>query len=279
MFRPVLFLLLLAVLFLPGQLCAAPGELGDANGANPNPHNLSSLATHTGKPQALPPASGGTTEICVFCHTPHGATAKSTLWNRPDPARMGSFTVYNSVPLDGSGVFAIDDAGIVGTTKYGNNTSPEEYPNGASKLCLSCHDGVTSIGVLANGQVISMEAGANTITNPARFWDPLNPTAGRNFSKSHPVSFVYTQAVVDYINNSTTKIDVYSAPTNPSRAKLDGQNRMQCTTCHEPHFDTRGQGHTYPFWRNNDGTTNDTLDYENTCNQCHIPRTTTPHAL
>src|SRR6185369_7176703 len=61
-------------------------------------HNLGSTGTGVNK-------FSGTAEICVFCHTPHGAdtSASVPLWNRtlPTPA---SFTTYDSLgtsTLDG----------------------------------------------------------------------------------------------------------------------------------------------------------------------------------
>ncbi|HAD04441.1 MAG: hypothetical protein A2091_03410 [Desulfuromonadales bacterium GWD2_61_12] len=284
MFRAFLKFITVVILLVPQGLVAAPGDpvigdLGWQGGANDNPHNLSSLATHS-RPKASP---GETTEICVFCHTPHGATPQTPLWSRPDPARMGSFTTYNSAILDASGQFAI---ATIAASKYGDNTTPgEEYPNGASKLCLSCHDGVTSIGVLANGRSIAMTSG--TITDPAMYWDPLNPGAGMDFSKSHPVSFVYDAVVLPQINALKTDLGAgseYKLPDAGSRIKLEaraGTTWMQCTTCHEPHKDTKhGTTYPYPFWRNA-GVGTEAQDYDLTCAECHNstigPATPTPH--
>ena len=42
----------------------------------------------------------GETEVCVFCHTPHGASASpgAPLWNRQMQGQ--SYTVYESASLD-----------------------------------------------------------------------------------------------------------------------------------------------------------------------------------
>ena len=64
-------------------------------------HNLSSVGQ-----QALNIATGGTatTEVCVFCHTPHGANLSAPgaapLWNRSVPT-TGSYTMYNSPTFAG----------------------------------------------------------------------------------------------------------------------------------------------------------------------------------
>lgn len=248
-----------------------PSELlGYMAGNNDNPHNLSKMATH-GKIQAVDDGSIEATQICTYCHTPHGATAQSTLWNRRPPTNMGSFPLYDQ-DLN----LAIDDAAISGTSKYRLNADQgagDEYPNGATKLCLSCHDGATAIGTMAVGPPITMNF--DTLADrPASAFAILDPSV---FNRTHPVSFVYSGAVITYINGAGGKSG-YTAPTDPD-VRLDGQDRMQCTTCHDPHRHTRKGGYTLPFWANKDtgfdagnGGNN---DYDNTCKQCHgvIPGT------
>ncbi len=241
--------------------------LGYNNGVNDNPHNLSRLATHSG-PKAVDdgPDSDYDTRICVYCHTPHGGTPQTPLWNRKNPVRMGSFPLYNS------SVLAIDDAGIVASSKYvTNGTNGVEYPNGATKLCLSCHDGATAIGEMANGVTIAMTQ--STITDKTKIFDPLDNTT-LDFAASHPVSFVYDATVAAYITAQPGKSG-YILPSDPD-VKLDSQNRMQCTTCHNPHLDTNnGSTYTLPFWANYDsGGTDEQADYDATCAQCHTDHVT-----
>lgn len=269
------FLLLLA--FITTPLWAAmdvPSELlGYNGGANDNPHNLSKMATH-GKIKAVDDGSIEATAICVYCHTPHGATAQSTLWNRRPPVNMGSFPLYDQSSI------VIGNPAISGTSKYKLNADQaagDEYPNGATKLCLSCHDGATAVGMLQVGPEIIMNYDTLqdwATANPATASLVLDPT---NFNKTHPVSFVYTPAVRDYINGAGGKSG-YALPTDPD-VRLDGQNRMQCTTCHDPHRHTRKGGYTLPFWANKDNGLDSgnggNNDYDNTCKQCHA---TTPGA-
>lgn len=238
-----LFLILFGATLLWHSSSLAVGELGENNGANSNPHNLSSLSGNTKK--ALTE-----TQICIFCHTPHGARPQSTLWSRPDPSSMGTFPTFSEPGSvqDPSGILGINNAGISGTTLYGNNTSPNEYPNGASKLCLSCHDGVTAMGILATGDELDMVGGA---------------AIGINLAISHPISFVYNSAVQTYLN-TLGKTDVYKWPTT---AYLDGASRVQCTICHQPHQDTKTATYILPFWRG--AGTNDVTEYNAICNACH----------
>ena len=87
----------------------------------------------------------GTTEVCVFCHTPHGGRVDvggsgagaggAPLWNRALPpagvSGTGSFTMYRSPNFDGAGDVATG-------------------PKGVSLACLSCHDGTIALDALIN---------------------------------------------------------------------------------------------------------------------------------
>ncbi|MBW7957217.1 MAG: hypothetical protein H3C68_04920 [Deltaproteobacteria bacterium] len=98
-----------------------------ANGIGKSRHNMGALGG--------PIATRQTTEICVFCHTPHHANVdgfaageKAPLWNRTNAAAAETFTPY-------------------GTTAAGTSIG---QPGGASLACLSCHDGVTTFDNLVN---------------------------------------------------------------------------------------------------------------------------------
>lgn len=66
-------------------------------------------------------------EVCVYCHTPHGASdAKLPLWNRT--IKSTSYTTYTSVSL----------------------TQPIAQPGIGSLACLSCHDGQVAIDSIIN---------------------------------------------------------------------------------------------------------------------------------
>jgi hypothetical protein len=93
-------------------------------------HNLSSSNPINGV--NIGSTATGTTEVCVFCHTPHGADVSNQaapLWNRQLPVST-SYTTYNSANFDA------DDSG---------------GPKGVSLACLSCHDGTTALDAYING--------------------------------------------------------------------------------------------------------------------------------
>lgn len=236
--KQLIFILTGIILLWSSSAYAAgpPGSLGEGDGVNSNPHNLSTLSSNAVKADAVQTFPGKETEICVFCHTPHGATPQSTLWSRYSPDLMGSFPIRAGL--------SISDVGIIATTGY--NAASSDYPNGASKLCLSCHDGVTAIGTLTNGDMIDM-----TIPD-------LSLRASKiNLAASHPVSFVYNSTVQTYLGAS------YIWPTT---AYLDGGSRVQCTTCHQPHQDTMATLFL-PFWRGTGASAE--VAYDDICNDCH----------
>jgi hypothetical protein len=63
-------------------------------------------------------------DICIFCHTPHNATGDGPLWNHQ--MSSAAYQPYTSSTLKAT----------VG------------QPTGASRLCLSCHDGTVALGMV-----------------------------------------------------------------------------------------------------------------------------------
>jgi len=144
-------------------------------------HNLGSTGTGTN-------SFDGTAEICVFCHTPHGAdvSANPPLWNRvlPDPA---TFTTYDSLgtsTLDGE-VLGVGSVSIA---------------------CLSCHDGTQAMNVMINapGSGNYDPAGftlAGTWTGSALTATPIGSlnyaglnnivNLGKDLTNDHPVGVEY----------------------------------------------------------------------------------------
>src|SRR5580765_584735 len=101
------------------------------------------------------------TEVCIFCHTPHRATGEQPLWNHA--ASSATYTPYSSSTLKAT----------VG------------QPTGASRLCLSCHDGTVALGLVnSRGTTIAMQGGVTTMPSGAG-------NLGTDLSQTHPVSFVY----------------------------------------------------------------------------------------
>lgn len=76
--------------------------------------------------------TNATTEICVFCHTPHGAdqTAAAPLWNR----KVNSTSIYTRYSS-------------LNTTSFDSAEAPI---GSVSIACLSCHDGTQAMDAVLN---------------------------------------------------------------------------------------------------------------------------------
>ena len=129
----------------------------------------------------------GTDEVCVFCHTPHGAdtSANPPLWNRKlaDPATYTTYASLNSATLDAE----VANVGSV------------------SIACLSCHDGTQAMNVMINapGSGNYDPAGftlAGTWTGPANTAGPVGSlnysvasivNIGQDLKNDHPIGIQY----------------------------------------------------------------------------------------
>ena len=127
--RFYLALIGLALLFA----LTAQSAFAQASNIASSKHNFSSTSTNT-----IRAAAGGTTQICVFCHTPHGATslAYAPLWNK----------VLTTVAL-----YALYTSDYLGPIASGGLGYPAAVqPKEKSRLCLSCHDGTVALGSVYN---------------------------------------------------------------------------------------------------------------------------------
>lgn len=216
-------------------------------------------------------------QICIFCHTPHSANPEGAapLWNRKFSAE--TFSRYSSPKA----WLAIRHSSSASTAAQ---YTAGWQPDGASKLCLSCHDGVSSLGDVLNGGPITMNAG-DVISGIASF----NPSTNKMKTGHHPVSFVYNSTVKDAINSYKSTSD-WKYPIDPGVSdfvKLKN-GKMQCTTCHDAHQNQSHDDLCYlstdetqvvtcsstdnrkvaPFWVYNSG--NDPMqDRDKVCEGCH----------
>jgi predicted CXXCH cytochrome family protein len=133
--------------------------------------------------------AAGTESPCSFCHLSHDAG--KALSARPETS--GAQRGYESSTF----------------------TARAGAPTGASRACLSCHDGTVAVGATRSGRVM---AGAG---------QPLpaggRSTLGTDLRGSHPVSFRLSPSAR------------VRAPVPGDAVKLDRQGLVQCTSCHDPH--------------------------------------------
>lgn len=142
------------------------------------------------------------TEVCIFCHAPHNTDVIAPLWNR-----YSSSADY--VPYSSS----------TAVTNHGQ-------PTGASKLCLSCHDGTIALGMVrSKGTEIQFSESTlpSGVTN-----------VSTDLSDDHPVSFLFDSTLYTQhgqLNNPALLSDA---------VKLDSNGNLQCTSCHDPHNNQHG---------------------------------------
>jgi cytochrome c553 len=201
----------------------------------------------------------GTTQICVFCHTPHHSShVTGPLWNRNAD---GTYEAYSKG----------------GPNKTLAQTATDV--SGASLACLSCHDGVTQMDALINRP----GGGSRTDgTNGDLKWAFLEndnvgdgamraavnaktrTVIGEDLTDDHPISVVYADDGRASLRPRTTtivSIQVYNVKslgngfagtfgrsdnywsvfgyinTGATIQNLlrDG-DKIACASCHDPHF-------------------------------------------
>jgi hypothetical protein len=203
---------------------------------------------------------GANDEVCIYCHTPHAAvtgdryfgsgtpTPRLPLWNR-SLNESQAFTMYTSPTY--------------------NATNPADgKPTGYSLLCLSCHDGVATLGAVINNSGglnppigINLPGGEPNQLGDLGYPNSANVNIGTDISNDHPVSFDYAAAVTADTTANGGVQGIQSAGSINAALKLPG-GRMECTTCHDPHDDGALSGKA-PFLRmSNAGSA--------MCLNCHI---------
>jgi hypothetical protein len=106
-------------------------------------HNLSISGPGTVKAVEYSGVTTKQSQICVFCHTPHGATlGVNPLWNKRISSAV--YSTYTSSSLDADAILKSDPLYADYTDLQINNLLKQ--PGGSSKLCLSCHDGTLAVG-------------------------------------------------------------------------------------------------------------------------------------
>ncbi len=205
----------------------------------------------------------GTSEICVFCHTPHGgdASAAVPLWNRHlDPNGYQTYDQLGTTTLDA----AIEPVGSV------------------SIACLSCHDGTqamdsvinepgsgTDVPAFSNGIWSGQAASVNgrlgpttVITNIGKDLTNDHPIgvqfAGGGYSASNPggpgsdsdfhqadTKFLGTTRIW-WVNTNTegatsdfekTDMKLYTRIGTVGVFPGEPQPYVECASCHDPHVD------------------------------------------
>jgi len=235
-----------------------------ANGVVQSRHNLGAFSNHLGTRNNTGGAVTGTTQICVFCHTPHHSnTDARPLWNRNMP-NSSSYIGYGST--------------------IANTTIARPKAGSASLACLSCHDGVTTFDNLVNAPgkdlpMVGVGGGAPNQFSSWTFYDDgtvlitdknisfsARVNLGTDLTNDHPVNVPYsggTKASLRPTNTKISTIDLSSGLHQTAsyfnymksnlwavsgfisdtatiqdllRSDNSTSNNVECSSCHDPHF-------------------------------------------
>ena len=194
-------ILLLAVVLVFTASIASAGVVGTG-------HDLTQIFS----------TAGNTTQVCVYCHTPHqaiAAAAQQPLWNH-SMSSVASYGVYTSPTLNAT----ISD---IGGQAAGNQS--------VSMLCMGCHDSTVALNTL-----IKMPTD-QTVNPPDLLLSDYNAGAslGASLVDDHPVNFSYNAALVaaDGGLHAPGVGIIGSLPLFGAT-----QDSVQCATCHNVHDNT-----------------------------------------
>lgn len=177
-------------------VAAAGARAGDDSVVG-SPHDLS--VTGPGRVHAV-----SEDQVCIFCHAPHHATGQTPLWNRLE--RDVHYRIYQS---------STTDARI-------------DQPSGASKMCLSCHDGAMAVGLVAS------RPETEAIVTTFRTIPPGPSDLTEDLSDDHPIGFRFDRALAR--RDRQLKNPDLLTGTLP----LGPHGEMHCTTCHDAHDNRLG---------------------------------------
>jgi hypothetical protein len=194
--------------------------------------------------------TGGTDEVCVYCHTPHFANPEAVdapLWNRMNSGAV--YTPYSSSTMD---------------------TTPGQ-PTGNSVACLSCHDGTVALDALVNAPGRGLGTSTTGVSNPSytfpsgvvnatftnnpawslmwTFHEGTNTLAvpatlaesggrvliGTDLSNDHPISMPYPTVAQDPGFNQPPGTPG-SPRVFPNGIRTFAGDKVECGSCHEPHW-------------------------------------------
>ncbi|WP_298267838.1 cytochrome c3 family protein [Geobacter sp.] len=203
---------------------------------------VASAGLITGSKHDLSAATGGggkTTQICVFCHTPHNPKAQIPLWNRSGQNANTVFKLYTSSAT----------LNMYGATKPSGFSS-----DSISLFCMSCHDGSPLGGGVHN---LPSDSGGTLTADPRYSRGGVGVSGdkivagktnfGTDLTKSHPVNIPYNPSLdanggfrpVGGANSNEVNVSGSGATNNLPlfKATINGSTvyAVECASCHAVH--------------------------------------------
>ncbi len=142
--------------------------------------------------------------VCLPCHTPHNAAMSQD----GEPNALWNHAIT-------------DQTFEMYTTMAGHQGG---QPEGPSKLCLSCHDGATAIDDFGGNDEYF-----NNVTIP----DDRPSNLGTDLRDDHPIGIEYPPPDLTGYNDASTF-------TGVKLVTINGVDRVECTSCHDPHDNSLG---------------------------------------
>jgi hypothetical protein len=171
-------------------------------------------ATIIGSPHDFSTNSWNTRRgVCSPCHTAHHTDPAQLIPLWAHKTTEATFVPYNSPTMQAS------DRG--------------SQPSGASKACLSCHDGTVAINQSFSGAFIG-GASAGMVHEAALIGTDLHTT--------HPISFTYNDALAaadGFLYPPTSTLLQWTPGTGLAGKTIDQalltNGKMECSSCHDVH--------------------------------------------
>lgn len=238
-------------------------------------HNFSAVTIRGYAPQAGAHAVS-VAEVCVFCHTPHGAIVNQPLWNHSLSSRS-SYIWYSAATLL-------------------SKPPASGKPDGDSLLCLSCHDGDQSVGAIhvyagkASTEPVAMTG--TSLDSSGKISSGLATNFGSDLSGHHPISIEMSECLVSNKNTECTSTPpppnvtwmlkgissigkAYKRKTSNQYTPPGGSftcavtdhpgTGVQCSSCHDAHLDSA------KFLRTgSSGSWSSTIYSDSLCCECHV---------
>ncbi len=216
-------------------------------------------------------AATDTAEICVFCHTPHGAstTTVAPLWNKNLGAGTG-YTLYNSsisTTLDGETMTTVGSVSLACLSCHDGTQAMDNILNAPGSGGFSTGGGATGLGYTWTSAAAGRIDAQGRLTNTATTGYML----ATDLSNDHPIGIRYcgggqssgtpngacTDAdFISPVNTTINTVRVWwvdtTGGTANTREKTDmilynrsfptlGQTgpSVECASCHDPHVEAK----------------------------------------